>query len=100
MRSRLYIGHCSTLQLTTERKHNTFGLVWFRKIFQKPGTGVFAWSRIIDVVGDHRGCYRRTVRRRQNAAVADHIGVGKVGDHQVRGVDAENRLLGMRIVRC
>jgi hypothetical protein len=41
-----------------------------------------------------------TVRRRQNPGVADHIGVGKVGDHQVRGVDAENRLLGMRIARC
>jgi hypothetical protein len=25
-------------------------------------------------------------RRRQNAGVADHIGVGKVGDHEVRGV--------------
>ena len=40
-----------------------------------------------------------TVRRRQNAGVAGHIGVGKVGDHEVRGV-VENRLLGMRIARC
>jgi hypothetical protein len=40
-----------------------------------------------------------TVRRRQNAGVANHIGVGKVGDHEVRGV-VENRLLGMRIARC
>jgi len=39
-----------------------------------------------------------TVRRRQNAGVAGHIGVGKVGDHEVRGV-VENRLLGMRIAR-
>ena len=40
-----------------------------------------------------------TVRRRQNAGVADHIGIGKVGDHEDKGVDAENRLLGMRIAR-
>jgi hypothetical protein len=39
------------------------------------------------------------VRRRQNAGVADHIGVGKVGDHQIRGV-VENCFLDMRIARC
>jgi len=37
-------------------------------------------------------------RRQQNASMADHIGVGKVGDHEVRGV-VENRLFGMRIAR-
>ena len=35
-------------------------------------------------------------RRQQNASVADHIVVGKVGDRQVRGV-VENRLLYTRI---
>ncbi len=37
MRSRLSIAHCSTLQLTKERKQNSFGLVWFRKGVLKPG---------------------------------------------------------------
>ena len=37
-------------------------------------------------------------RRRQNAGVADHIVIGKVGDHQIRCV-VENRLLGLWIAR-
>ena len=40
MRSSLYIAHCSTLQLMTERKLNPLSLVWFRKRFLKPDIGV------------------------------------------------------------
>jgi len=53
MRSPLCIAHCSTLQRTTGRKKDFFGLMRFRPI-------------------------EGAVRRRQNAYVADHIGVGKV----------------------
>jgi hypothetical protein len=42
MRSPLCIAHCSTLQLTTKRKQNFFGLVWLRKSFLKPSIGAFA----------------------------------------------------------